>query len=138
MEIRRIQEKDILECLELLKQLTVVGDNFNYSIPYNIISSNPDYYIYVAEKDEKIVGMATIFIEQKFIYSGSRVGHIEDVVVDSNSRKMNIGKNLIDKCIKTAKLRNCYKVVLDCDEKNIPFYSKCGFEKFGTSMKFSH
>ena len=136
MEIRKIEEKDILECLELLKQLTVVGD-FDYMIPYNIISENPDYYIYVAQIENKIVGMATIFIEQKFIHSGSRVGHIEDVVVDSKSRKMNIGKLLIEKCVETAKLRDCYKVILDCDEKNIPFYSKCGFQKFGIAMKFT-
>lgn len=137
MEIREIEEEDILQCLDLLKQLTLVGENFDYYIPYNIISTNPDYYIYVAEKEDKIIGMATIFIEQKFIHSGSRVGHIEDVVVDSNSRNMNIGKLLIEKCVETAQLRDCYKVILDCDEKNIPFYSKCGFEKFGTSMKIN-
>ncbi|CAB4434582.1 unnamed protein product [Rhizophagus irregularis] len=23
----------------------------------------------------------------------------------------------------------CYKVILDCSEKNVPFYEKCGFQK---------
>ena len=137
MEIREIEEKDVLECLELLKQLTVVGDNFDYMIPCKTILTNPDYYIYVAEKEEKVVGMATILIEHKFIHSGGHVGHIEDVVVNFRCRNLNIGKMLIEKCVETAKMRDCYKVILDCDEKNIAFYSKCDFKKFGTSMKIN-
>ena len=136
MEIRKIVEKDLLECIELLKQLTVVGEANFYQI-FQTIIKNPNYYIYVAEKDGKIIGMASIFIEQKFIHSGGRVGHIEDVVVDSNYRKLNIGKMLIEKCIETSKMRDCYKVILDCDKSNLPFYQKCGFIEYGVSMKIN-
>ena len=135
MKIREILEKDILDCLKLLKQLTVVDENFDYISVFNQISTNPNHYIYVVEKDGKIVGMATVLVEQKFIHSGSRVGHIEDVVVDSKYRGLNIGKKLVEKCVETAKERNCYKVILDCSEDYIPFYTKCGFKEFATSMK---
>ena len=32
-------------------------------------------------------------------------------------------------CLKQiAKAMNCYKIILNCSEKNIKFYEKCGFE----------
>ena len=137
MNIRLLKEEDVLDCLELLKQLTVSGIEFDYKTVFEQISSNDNIYIYVATLDEKVIGMATILIEQKLIHLGSRVGHIEDVVVSSSHRNLGIGKKLIEKCVETAKQRECYKVILDCDTKNVPFYSKLGFKDFGTCMKIN-
>ena len=136
--IRSIVKKDLEECLELLKELTVVGDNFDYFKIFEEIIYDKNHYIFVYEIDAKIVGMATIFIEQKFIHFGSCVGHIEDVVVASKYRNLNIGKKLIFKCIEISKERNCYKVILDCDKKHIGFYEKVGFTNFGFSMKIKN
>ena len=135
MKIRRLEEKDVPTCLTLLEQLTVVGD-FDYISTYHKIKDNLNLHIFVAENlNEKIVGMASILIEQKFIHKGGKVGHIEDVVVDKDFRKMDIGTSLIDKCVEIAQSEKCYKVILDCDEKVSSFYSKCGFQQFGISMK---
>jgi len=30
----------------------------------------------------------------------------------------------------------CYKIILDCSEKNVPFYEKCGFKKKEVQMAF--
>jgi glucosamine-phosphate N-acetyltransferase len=35
-----------------------------------------------------------------------------------------------------AKKKNCYKVILDCSEKNIPFYKKIGFKEHDISMRY--
>lgn len=134
MKIRNLEKKDIPSCLKLLEQLTVVGD-FDYISICEKILNNSNIHIFVAESENKIVGMATIVIEQKFIHKGGRVGHIEDVVVDKEYRNLNIGRSLIEKCIETAKMNDCYKAILDCDEKNVLFYNKCGFKNFGISMK---
>lgn len=135
--IRSLEEKDFPECLNLLKQLTVVGEDFDYLQIFRELNQNKDYYIFVYEMDAKVVGMATVFIEQKFIHTGSRVGHIEDVVVSSDYRKMGIGQKLILKCVEIAKDRDCYKVILDCDEKNASFYEKSGFKTYGVCMKIN-
>ncbi|VDQ13366.1 unnamed protein product [Trichobilharzia regenti] len=58
----------------LLEQLTVVGK------------------IERRQFDESIIGAATLFLELKFIHCCSKRGHIEDVVVDSKFRGMNLGK----------------------------------------------
>jgi glucosamine-phosphate N-acetyltransferase len=63
-----------------------------------------------------------------------KVAHIEDVVVDKEYRSHGLGKLLIQDGIKIANREKCYKIILDCEEKNVGFYEKCGFEKKGIQM----
>ena len=46
-----------------------------------------------------------------------------------------IGKKIIKELIKIAKENDCYKVILDCDEKVIKFYEKTGFRKHSIMMR---
>ena len=88
---------------------------------------NEDHQTFVYEDDGKIIGTATVLIENKLLHYGSKVGHIEDVVVDKNIRKSGIGKALIKECMELCRYRMCYKAILDCSKENIPFYECCGF-----------
>jgi glucosamine-phosphate N-acetyltransferase len=36
---------------------------------------------------------------------------------------------IIEELMKLGKAAGCYKVILDCSEKNVGFYKKCGFEQ---------
>jgi hypothetical protein len=36
---------------------------------------------------------------------------------------------VIEALMEAAKDMGCYKVILDCSNDNVPFYSKCGLEK---------
>ena len=134
VQIREIKEDDILNCLELLEQLTETGRDFDYlSVFYKI--KNNSYFIYIAEIGNRIVGIATLLIEQKFIHKGGRVAHLEDVVIDKDFRGLGIGKILVEECVKFAENKQCYKIILDCNEENIGFYEKCRFKKYGVAMK---
>ena len=131
IKIRKATENDLPKIIILLSQLTEVG---------NPTSINDNVYdnIYLAcTDDDVIIGTITLLIEDKIIHSGSKVGHIEDVVVHSSYRKLGIGKILIDYCVDLAKEAGCYKVILDCDEDNIRFYEKCGFKTKGVCMRYS-
>jgi glucosamine-phosphate N-acetyltransferase len=62
------------------------------------------------------------------------VGHIEDIIVDKEFRGNGYGKYIINYLIKYAKNNNCYKIILNTDEKNLKFYQKCGFKKTNIEM----
>ena len=69
------------------------------------------------------------------LHYGSKVGHIEDVVVANQTRDKGIGRALVEKCIEFCKTDGCYKVILDCSNKNVPFYKECGFRVTENCMR---
>jgi glucosamine-phosphate N-acetyltransferase len=101
------------------------------------LKQNADSTIFVAVTSEgKVVGTTTLLIEQKFIHNCGLVGHIEDVVVHEKFRGQKIADRLIEKAINVAREAGCYKVILDCNEKLVPFYQKLGFKKHEIEMRF--
>ncbi len=82
----------------------------------------------------KIIATITSLIELKFIRNLGVISHIEDFVIDKECRGKGLGSKLINICIKYAKSIGCYKVLLDCDEKIMPFYEKIGFERKSQGM----
>lgn len=122
--------------LELYKQLTFMNPENISKNSYNefVNKLNENHMIYVLLHEGRIVGTATIFIEEKLIRDISRVAHIEDVVIDKNCRGLGFGKLIIDHLIGIAKKRDCYKVILDCAKENQIFYEKCGLIANGYQM----
>jgi glucosamine-phosphate N-acetyltransferase len=53
-----------------------------------------DYYVTVIEdlRSNKIIGSATLVLEQKFIHGCAVRGRLEDVVVDDTYRGKQLGK----------------------------------------------
>ena len=90
---------------------------------------NKNHHIIVIIHNNKIVASGTLLIEDKIIHGMSKVGHIEDIVVDSNSRGLGLGKKIISYLTNLAKKNDCYKVILNCKEENCKFYQKCGIIK---------
>jgi glucosamine-phosphate N-acetyltransferase len=90
--------------------------------------------IYSPEID-KIVGAGTIFKIDKL--HNNPIGQIEDVIINNEYRGHGLGKILINKLVNIGLDDfKCYKIILNCLEKNIVFYKKCGFEFVGVEMKF--
>ena len=139
--VRRIKEADFENgFFETLSNLTTVGDiRFNeYRMEIiNRILGDQNYIIMVAEEQENhtIIGTATLLIEQKFIHNGGRVGHIEDVATRAGYEGIGVGKKIIQKLIEISKELQCYKIILDCDDKVIGFYEKLGFKKKAVMMR---
>src|SRR5580700_3686865 len=50
----------------------------------------------VAEVDARVVGTASLIVEQKFIHHGGLVGHIEDVAVHPDFGRRGIGKAVVE------------------------------------------
>ena len=110
--IRRLQVEDFYGYITLLGQLTNVGSVSEDQFKKFVNSQTDDHFVLVFDIDEMPVGCLTILIEQKISHSFSSVMHIEDVVVDTNFRKMGIANSLINDAISYSKDRNCYKIIL--------------------------
>lgn len=126
------------DVLELLSQLTTVGEvsreNFNEFV--KLQQSEIYNTIVIRNKKGKVVGISTLLVEVKLIHGFSKVGHIEDVSVESGERGNNLGLYMIRYLCNKALSLGCYKVILDCDEKNIGFYEKCGMKRVGIEMDY--
>ena len=109
--------------LELLSELTEVSKLDTY-----VFLENPPFTGF------KIVGSGTIIIEPKIIHGGKNVGHIEDVVVKNSYRGFNVSQDILDLLKIEAGEKDCYKVILDCNEEIQRVYIKSGFEEKGIQM----
>ena len=141
IKIREIIETDIengfLETLDSLRKTSDLDKKIGKDILKKIIS-NPDHIIHVAEENGKIIGSTTLFIEQKFIHNGGKVGHIEDVVVSKEYEGRGIGFKLVNSLLEKARVMNCYKTILDCQDELVPFYERIGFKQESNQMRYNH
>jgi len=117
--------------LKTLTVLTEVGNHtkadwlerFDYFKKHN-----HEYLILViVDPQDRVVATGTIFVERKFVHLNGLVGHIEDIAVDGNQQGKKFGLRIIQALKYVGVKTGCYKVILDCSQKNIPFYEKCGF-----------
>lgn len=122
--------------LELLSQLTSTPTIGYIQFTDFVTRLNSEHQIIVIQdiSTNTIVGTGTILIESKLIHGLGKVAHIEDIVTNSNFRGRGLGALLINHLVQQAQQAGCYKVILDCGEHNIGFYSKCGFEQKGVQM----
>lgn len=138
LEIRALEASDFdLGYLSVLSQLTTVGQVTPTSFQQRLdeIRKNPDYYLVVAVENKcKVVGAASLLVEHKFIHECGSIGHIEDVVVDKGHRGSGLGQRLLETLKAEAQKRKCYKIILDCDERNVKFYERCGLQTKGIQM----
>lgn len=135
LDVRRLEISDKSKgFIELLQQLSIcdsVSDK-EYEERFRELSSQGDDHVICVIEDNhsgKIIGTGSVFIERKFLRNCGKVGHIEDVVVDTNARGMNLGKKIIEFLTDHARSVGCYKVILDCSMENRSFYEKCGFKQ---------
>lgn len=124
--------------MELLSELTEVGNiqQYEFQDQFSRMMATDAYRIIVLEDvfTGKVIGTATLVIEMKFIHGCGKVGHVEDVIVSSEHRGKQYGLKLVQHLIDLAGKEGCYKVMLDCAEKNVKFYEKSGMSKKEVQM----
>ena len=135
VEIRRLTRDDLQRgFLDVLAGLTKVELTADEAIPV-FDGMMPNQFTYVALAGNRVIGTTTLLVEQKFIHSGGRVGHIEDVVVSPEVQGKGVGGDLVRYAIDQAKHLGCYKVILHCSEKVQPFYESLGFHEANVGMR---
>lgn len=140
INIRLATDRDIQKICEIVSQLTpgLPHDYRDAIVQFNKhIEINPDYFLWVAELDEKVVGTAMMHLQHKLSYHCGRAAHLEDVVVDKDHRGKGIGELLVNKAIETAKQYECYKILLTCFQKTTAYYEKFGFVQHDIGMRLT-
>lgn len=136
MIVRHAQPEDASDILETLRNLTEVGDLPKKQAQQLLLQmQQQDSHVFVAVKEEQVVGCCTILIEQKIIHQGGLVGHIEDVATRKGYERQGIGRAVVSAAVTYARERGCYKVILDCSEEVAGFYEKMGFYKKELCMR---
>jgi len=90
---------------------------------------------FVAVDGARVVGTTSLVVEPKFIHGGALCGHIEDVAVHADYKKRSFGATLVRHATTAAREAGCYKVILSCFERLIPFYEGCGFRRHDVGMR---
>ncbi|ESP02946.1 hypothetical protein LOTGIDRAFT_212480 [Lottia gigantea] len=76
----------------------------------------------------KTIASATLVNELKFLMKATSRGRIEDVVVSKPYRGKQFGKILLETLTLLAEKLGCYESSLECEQKNITYYSKFGYQ----------
>jgi GNAT superfamily N-acetyltransferase len=93
---------------------------------------NPIFDLFVAEKEEEIIGMA-LFYEKYSTWKGRSI-YLEDLIVTEKERGIGAGKALFEAVAEEAKRRKSGRMewqVLDWNQSAIDFYEKAGAELDG-------
>ena len=123
--------------IKLLSSLTITSNISTSDFIKYIDDIYKNGIIYISIIDNtKIIASGTIFLEQKIIRNGQKVGHIEDIVIDPKFRGLSLSSNIINKLIEYGFENNCYKIILDCDKNIKKVYEKCGFIEKSIQMAF--
>ena len=140
IEIREANEKDLPEVLSLFNQPDV--DQYVLSIKdaqriFCQITNYPNYKIFVAEADQKILGTFSLLVMDKLSHMGAKSGIVDDVVVHPDWQGKGIGKKMMQFAMDRCKKSGCYKLMLSSNIKRElahQFYEKLGFKKHGYSF----
>jgi GNAT superfamily N-acetyltransferase len=134
---RRAQRADLPRLLELLaddvlgKNREGVGsDDVAYAQAFDVIDSDRNQCLLVAEVDGSIAGMLQITFIPGLSRRGAWRANIEAVRVDSQLRSRGIGGWLIERAIDLARERGCRLVQLTSDKRRADahrFYGRLGF-----------
>jgi len=133
--VRPGKESDCAKILSLIKELAVfekAADEVDIDeeiLKNDGFGENPIYDLFVAEFEDKIVGMA-LFYEKYSTWKGRSI-YLEDLIVTEKLRGNGIGKALFNAVAEEAKKRNSGRMdwqVLDWNQSAIDFYKSAGVE----------
>ncbi len=107
---------------------------------FSLLSTYPDYRLYVALTGQGIVGTFALLIMNNLGHLGSPSGIVEDVVVAPDQHGQGIGRQMMIFARQQCADKGCYKMVLSSNLKRDSahhFYESLGFEKHGYSFRIT-
>ena len=133
MNIRTGEKKDMPAVLELIKELAVFEKEPEAvvvtvaDLERDGFGENPLFHTFIAEVDEKIVGMALYYY--RYSTWKGRTIHLEDLIVSEKMRGTGLGFALYSKIMEQGKKDGVRRIewnVLDWNTPAVDFYIKSG------------
>ena len=131
--VRMAELQDMPQVLDLIKELAVFEKEPDAvevtveDLEKEGYGNNPLFHCFVAELDEKIVGIALVYY--RFSTWKGRTIHLEDLIVSESHRGTGIGMALYKKVMEFAddnKVKRVEWNVLDWNTNAIEFYENTG------------
>ena len=132
-----ITQKFYNEFINLVKTFRDTNINYNEFIKYiEDLSNFHDIFLLIDEESENIIGCVTILLEQKLIHNLNFVCHIEDFIINNNYKNKGFGSIILTHIKEYAKKKNCYKIILNCNNNIKEFYIKNNFISKNIEMSY--
>lgn len=132
--IEALSREHMDEVIELLQHLSEFRPPIEtYDDIWESFTAQTHVFSLVAVEGQSVIGYGSLVIENKI--RGGKMGHVEDIATSPDKRGKGIGKAIIDALCDLAEKNGCYKIVLQCQAHNIPFYEKCNFTVAGSAMQ---
>ena len=132
-QIRKGTKEDMPAVFDLVKELAIY-ENEPDAVKISVkdlqndgFKEQPEFEVFVAEMDDKIVGMA-LYYKRYSTWEGKSL-HLEDLIVNKEHRGKGIGKALYTKVMKTAyecQVKRVEWEVIDWNKPAIDFYLSTG------------
>lgn len=141
--IRKAKISDLPAIEKLLIELIGVVENKEgveidaFSENCRSIINDDNYFIFVAETNETIVGMINVSVRKTIIHP-SESALIDELIVTESYRGKGIGKQLVYSAIAESKKIGCCEIEVSTEltnKKAISFYKKCGLEEMGLFLE---
>lgn len=135
MEIREVQQKDLLGLLELYTQLhdnTLPEMNETLEQRWNYVMNDKNHHIIVGTLEEEIVSSCVIVIIPNFTHDQRPYALIENVITEERYRKNGYATAILNYAKEIALKENCYKIMLltgSKKESTLNFYERAGYNK---------
>jgi GNAT superfamily N-acetyltransferase len=140
--VREASKADLPDILRLYAQPTL-DDGKVLSMDeaeriYERMGRYPDYKVYVAICDQRLVGTFALLVMDNLGHLGAPSAVIEDVAVDPPWQGRGVGKAMMRYALRLAHEKGCYKATLSSNLKRTQahaFYDALGFERHGYSFR---
>lgn len=134
MLIRRAKETDYVELMRLYNDF-VGSDRYSKhdNDSFKRVLNNLNNFIYVAERDGKLIGFATFSVKDVIRYP-KQIAELDELFVSTDYRQKGVGKQLMQQVEGKAKELNCYRIFIEShfDHKAAhKFYEEIGYTNYG-------
>lgn len=146
MIFRKATKNDLPFIVKLMAndKLGKLRENYREPLPqsyydaFEIINSDPNQELMVAENDKEILATFQLTFIQYLSFQGKLRAQIENVFVREDLTGQGIGKKMFEWAIDRAKTRNAHVLQLTSDKQRpraIKFYEDLGFTASHEGMK---